>query len=275
MSDPLRPEETDGGVRLDCRECGGPPGFHQETCSYYKKGRAVYHPPTVTTRTESFAHGFGGMNADTKVNQACVSPMAPNSAGSFRKATPEEAGKAGEAAAAHLSAVFPANTTIAHQWDESGERCKICGAKDWMGGLCSPKKAFVQPVPVDAFQECDTCRAKPGMPPLCAACLHNRDAIEALKKERDDWKKKHDKLNDDVAGEYHPEFGSFWGPEGIGGKLTRDLEKANEKLAYLHSIGLRLGMMKTSNKPEPYLAHYWAEESDEHRMFLEWSHSIG
>lgn len=30
------------------------------------------------------------------------------------------------------------------------------------------------------FQECDACRAKPGMPILCNGCLQNRAAIERL-----------------------------------------------------------------------------------------------
>lgn len=25
----------------------------------------------------------------------------------------------------------------AHQWDDAGERCVVCGDKDWMGGTCS------------------------------------------------------------------------------------------------------------------------------------------
>lgn len=29
------------------------------------------------------------------------------------------------------------------------------------------------------FMQCDACRAKPGLPPLCAGCLHNRDLIKA------------------------------------------------------------------------------------------------
>lgn len=33
----------------------------------------------------------------------------------------------------------------------------------------------------DEFMECDTCRAKPGSPPLCAGCLHNRQAIDKLR----------------------------------------------------------------------------------------------
>jgi hypothetical protein len=32
------------------------------------------------------------------------------------------------------------------------------------------------------FQECDTCRAKPGAPTLCLGCLHNRTVIDRLRK---------------------------------------------------------------------------------------------
>lgn len=31
------------------------------------------------------------------------------------------------------------------------------------------------------FQECPTCRVKPGMPTLCSSCLHNRTTISKLK----------------------------------------------------------------------------------------------
>jgi len=34
--------------------------------------------------------------------------------------------------------------------------------------------------PVSPFQECDTCRAKPGAPTLCAGCLQNRESISQL-----------------------------------------------------------------------------------------------
>lgn len=30
------------------------------------------------------------------------------------------------------------------------------------------------------FKECAPCAAKPGSPELCAACIHNRNVIEAL-----------------------------------------------------------------------------------------------
>ena len=32
----------------------------------------------------------------------------------------------------------------------------------------------------DLFQECDTCRAKPGSPELCHGCYHNRSVIDKL-----------------------------------------------------------------------------------------------
>jgi hypothetical protein len=35
-------------------------------------------------------------------------------------------------------------------------------------------------IPTD-FMECEGCRAQPGMPPLCAACLNNRGLISDLR----------------------------------------------------------------------------------------------
>lgn len=32
------------------------------------------------------------------------------------------------------------------------------------------------------FMECDSCRAKPGTPPLCRGCFHNRELISSLKR---------------------------------------------------------------------------------------------
>lgn len=32
------------------------------------------------------------------------------------------------------------------------------------------------------FEACDSCKAKPGSPPLCNGCLHNRELIGNLKK---------------------------------------------------------------------------------------------
>lgn len=36
----------------------------------------------------------------------------------------------------------------------------------------------------DEFMECQTCAAKPGTPPLCPSCLHNRFVIEALRRDQ-------------------------------------------------------------------------------------------
>ncbi len=58
-------------------------------------------------------------------------------------------------------------------------------------------------------------------------------------------------------------------------KLRAENEEQKAKLDYVHGMGLRFGMMKTSDKPEPYLAHVWDKDSDNERMFREWSHSIG
>ena len=35
----------------------------------------------------------------------------------------------------------------------------------------------------DQFKECPTCAAKPGSPPLCPLCLHNRGIINDLEQE--------------------------------------------------------------------------------------------
>jgi hypothetical protein len=58
-------------------------------------------------------------------------------------------------------------------------------------------------------------------------------------------------------------------------QLERELADAKEKLAYVDKMGLRFGMMETTDKPEPCLAHVWSEESDFMRIFNEWSDSIG
>lgn len=54
-----------------------------------------------------------------------------------------------------------------------------------------------------------------------------------------------------------------------------EAKEAKKRLAYVYAMGLRFGMMKTSDKPEPYLAHTWTEDSAHERMFREWSESIG
>ncbi len=58
-------------------------------------------------------------------------------------------------------------------------------------------------------------------------------------------------------------------------RLSKERDDAQAKLSYVASIGLRFGMIKTSDKPEPYLAHTWDTDSDHERMFREWSNSIG
>jgi len=40
-------------------------------------------------------------------------------------------------------------------------------------------------VPIGEFKECDACRAKPGSPVLCEACLHNRGMVHDLKERLD------------------------------------------------------------------------------------------
>ena len=57
--------------------------------------------------------------------------------------------------------------------------------------------------------------------------------------------------------------------------LERELAEAKEKLDYVHAMGIRFALMKSSDKPEPYLMHVWSEDSDHDKMFREWSHSIG
>jgi hypothetical protein len=42
--------------------------------------------------------------------------------------------------------------------------------------------SFQHPEFKGEFMECDTCRAKPGMPDLCHGCLHNREVIFELKR---------------------------------------------------------------------------------------------
>lgn len=56
--------------------------------------------------------------------------------------------------------------------------------------------------------------------------------------------------------------------------LRAQLATAEAKVAYVERMGLRFGMMKTTDKPEPYLAHVWDENSDHERMFAEWTASI-
>lgn len=58
-------------------------------------------------------------------------------------------------------------------------------------------------------------------------------------------------------------------------RLLAALRDAHEKLAYVAGMGLRFGIMKTSDRPDGFLAHIWDEASDHERMFREWADSIG
>ena len=67
------------------------------------------------------------------------------------------------------------------------EGCKWCANEAaYMGRpLAPPTVAAVEP---SGFMECDTCRAKPGSPTLCAGCLHNRYVIDELRiSDKDAW----------------------------------------------------------------------------------------
>lgn len=57
--------------------------------------------------------------------------------------------------------------------------------------------------------------------------------------------------------------------------LEAERDQQQAKLDHVHKMGLRFGMMKSSDRPEPYLMHTWTKDSDHERMFEEWSHSIG
>jgi hypothetical protein len=58
-------------------------------------------------------------------------------------------------------------------------------------------------------------------------------------------------------------------------ETEQKLAMAEKKLAYVDRMGLKLGMLKTADKPEPVVAHYWEEGCDQDRIFKEWSASIG
>lgn len=62
-------------------------------------------------------------------------------------------------------------------WKRANERTK----NHQYGCDCNDCKLLRSESPTATqFIECDTCRAKPGSPTLCAGCLHNRRIIEAL-----------------------------------------------------------------------------------------------
>lgn len=67
-------------------------------------------------------------------------------------------------------------------------------------------------------------------------------------------------------------------PSPLGDLLKqaqKEIEEMQAKLDYVHSMGLRFGMMTSSDKPDPYLMHTWIENCHNTRMFNEWSESIG
>jgi len=49
------------------------------------------------------------------------------------------------------------------------------------------------------FLECDACDSKPGTPPLCRGCLHNRETISAAKQQMDALTEKVKKLRNTLA----------------------------------------------------------------------------
>lgn len=57
--------------------------------------------------------------------------------------------------------------------------------------------------------------------------------------------------------------------------LIAEVERLQSIADYCSGMGLTFGIMKTSDRPEGFLAHTWAENSDHERMFREWSESIG
>lgn len=84
-----------------------------------------------------------------------------------------------------MSAAYTAPEHMSNRWVEATE---IIAARV---PRKHPKHAEVAAIwngtivvepPALEFMECDTCRAKAGMPELCRGCLHNRTAIERLKR---------------------------------------------------------------------------------------------
>lgn len=73
---------------------------------------------------------------------------------------------------------------------------------------------------MNEFIECDTCRAKPGSPPLCSGCLKNRATIYAYEKAA-----KNKTIEDRAAGcRFYVMAGSVWLAAGC---TTPDLVKGS------------------------------------------------
>ena len=104
-------------------------------------------------------------------------------------------------------------------------------------------------------------------------------AMDELRAERDQLANEVDRLNklfvvhSDQLGKLGYENAKC--AELIITEMTSQLAAAMEKVSYVENMGLRFGIMKTSDCPEGRLAHTWDEDSDHERMFREWSESIG
>jgi len=58
-----------------------------------------------------------------------------------------------------------------HKWDDAGERCVICGDKDWMGTLCEEKPVVRDS---DFIVSCLANEITSSMLPLIKKCIHQR-----------------------------------------------------------------------------------------------------
>lgn len=79
---------------------------------------------------------------------------------------------------------YAVSETESHKWDAEGERCVKCGAKDWMGGPCTPKQGDDKPHAQNAAPQVDgtavEAQAKQRSTPASAA---SEDKIKALEEE--------------------------------------------------------------------------------------------
>lgn len=139
-----------------------------------------------------------------------------------------------------------------------------------------PKQPWHNMTPAVSYA---SCKSLPTPPPEAAGETANENTLEAVAQVLD-------KVESCAASENMP---YRWEPSEIVrqasaallaltsklAELTKERDEQKAKLDYVQSMGLRFGMMKTSDKPEPYLAHTWSEDSDYERMFREWTDSIG
>jgi hypothetical protein len=73
----------------------------------------------------------------------------------------------------------------AHTNPKHCQFCRMHNSGDHVVGC--PNAKYPSEMPLE-FMACDTCRAKPGSPPLCAGCLHNRYVIDELRiSDKDAW----------------------------------------------------------------------------------------